>query len=217
MTSPTAQPPSHPGLAGLFDPVELEILRRFAGLPCGTIDESGLLEPAGSDLLDEEDEPEPGRGPVRLTRAELNTSDFPGGDIQLAEATARLCLGRKFARVLRPRHLCTINWDDSGPGGSWPEAYHVTWLPPLGRHVVTMACDSTEVWGCTGLALDSFGQDEPMQPACERILHWWWAFHRDLGREEPWSAFWKAGLMDREATIRVRAAVWPGHHRPAFG
>ena len=33
------------------------------------------------------------------------------------------------ARKLRPVHLFTINWADSGPGFSWPEAYHVTCLP----------------------------------------------------------------------------------------
>ena len=30
---------------------------------------------------------------------------------------------------LVPQYLLTINWADSGPGFSWPVAYHVTWVP----------------------------------------------------------------------------------------
>ena len=30
---------------------------------------------------------------------------------------------------LVPQYLLTINWANSGPGFSWPVAYHVTWVP----------------------------------------------------------------------------------------
>ena len=30
---------------------------------------------------------------------------------------------------ITPVHLVTINWADSGPGFSWREAYHVTYVP----------------------------------------------------------------------------------------
>ena len=33
--------------------------------------------------------------------------------------------------------ICNINWADSGPGMSWPEAYHVFRVPGFDRYVVT--------------------------------------------------------------------------------
>ena len=44
----------------------------------------------------------------------------------------------KDARLaFNPQLICTINWADSGPGFSWPESYHVTYLPGFGKFVVT--------------------------------------------------------------------------------
>ena len=37
--------------------------------------------------------------------------------------------GNKKKIELKPQHLITINWANTGPGISWPAAYHLTWLP----------------------------------------------------------------------------------------
>ena len=44
---------------------------------------------------------------------------------------AREVKARRARRTVElvPRYLLTINWADSGPGFSWPVAYHVTWVP----------------------------------------------------------------------------------------
>jgi hypothetical protein len=46
--------------------------------------------------------------------------------------------------LLQSRRLFVINWADSGPGFSWPVAYHVTWLPHYDRFVVTASADCAD-------------------------------------------------------------------------
>ena len=109
--------------------------------------------------------------------------------ISLQNAVARICLGHiqrrlpqwaemhpggriVWGRTIRPRtdrvvvpmpkHLFTINWADSGPGISWPEAYHVTYLLGYHSHVVTASQDSADMYGYTEQAIGHFpaeGQD----------------------------------------------------------
>ncbi len=38
--------------------------------------------------------------------------------------------------VLLPQFLFMINWADTAPGLSWPESYHVTYIPEYDRYVV---------------------------------------------------------------------------------
>jgi hypothetical protein len=48
----------------------------------------------------------------------------------------------KDARLaFNPQLVCTINWADSGPGFSWPESYHVTYLPGFDKFVITASTD----------------------------------------------------------------------------
>jgi hypothetical protein len=54
----------------------------------------------------------------------------------------------KDARLaFNPQLVCTINWADSGPGFSWPEAYHVTYLPGFDKFVITASRDGPDAWG----------------------------------------------------------------------
>ena len=50
---------------------------------------------------------------------------------------------------LEPELLFCVNWADSAPGISWPEAYYVTFIPGLDHYVVTASRDSRDLFGCT--------------------------------------------------------------------
>jgi hypothetical protein len=60
----------------------------------------------------------------------------------------------KDARLaFNPQLICTINWADSGPGFSWPESYHVTYLPGFDKFVITASRDGPDAWGCSDHAI----------------------------------------------------------------
>ena len=50
---------------------------------------------------------------------------------------------------LTPQFLLMLNWADSGPGFSWPEAYNVTYVPLYDVFIVTGSVDSSDIYGVT--------------------------------------------------------------------
>ena len=86
--------------------------------------------------------------------------------------------------VFSPQLVCTINWADSGPGFSWPESYHVTYLPGFNKFVVTASRDGNDVWGCSDHAIGvADGMLEPIEAAKEAILHYWRIQHGSWDQE----------------------------------
>ena len=59
----------------------------------------------------------------------------------------QLRLIKKRDELLKPEHLCGINWADTAPGLSWPEDYHLTLLPGYNIYVLTASQDSDDVHG----------------------------------------------------------------------
>ena len=57
------------------------------------------------------------------------------------------------SRILLPKHLFTINWANSAPGLSWPEAYYVTQLPGWDVYIVTASQDTDEIYGYEDFAI----------------------------------------------------------------
>lgn len=170
------------------------------------------------------------KGPVRLHR--IDSCDVT----ELQNAVARICLaeiqdrlpqwscGREdgiiFARPpiergdrlltpLAPQRLMCINWADSGPGLSWPEEYHVTWLPGFDRHVVTASVDSPDVHGVTDWAIGWFsGKADPLKSS-KRLIARWWRIQRDNGQGR-WAYLFDAGLISEEEAARMGDRVWRG-------
>jgi hypothetical protein len=70
--------------------------------------------------------------------------------------------------------LLGIDWANSGPGVSWPEMYHLGWLPVFERWIVVASRDTDEVDGYCDRALGHFADcDEPVREAASVILHYW--------------------------------------------
>lgn len=128
----------------------------------------------------------------------------------------------QFARKLRDRstlperrvlasvrHLFTINWATSGPGFSWPLAYHLIWVPTYDRFVVTDSHDSDEIFGCADFALGSSPATASFVDSAGEIIREHWKVHRDqYSQEERWELLTDTGIID-EATVKAWAdEVW---------
>jgi hypothetical protein len=111
--------------------------------------------------------------------------------------------------LLMPLHLFTINWADSGPGYSWPEAYHVTWFPEFDRYVVTASDDSPDIWGFEDLAIGHFGQGEGRIQGARRIITTFWREECNGGDTRPWAYLFDTGAVDEAEAYAWAADVWP--------
>lgn len=123
-------------------------------------------------------------------------------------------LGRNYypkpdrAVELLPQFLFMINWADSAPGLSWPESYHVAYLPGYDRYVVTASQDSTDMWGYTELAIGWFdGDADVLTGAMTAITGWWEEATR--GSDDPrWEYVWEEGLVSRAEAESWADALW---------
>ncbi len=113
--------------------------------------------------------------------------------------------GAEFAPVF----LFEVNWADSAPGFSWPEAYHATHLPGFDVVVVTAAVDSSDNYGYTELAIGWFPAHKPLEEGARAvILDWWrrvrlpmarWVYLFDTGViEDATACAWAVELWDAE-------------------
>jgi hypothetical protein len=111
--------------------------------------------------------------------------------------------------LLLPLHLFTLNWADSGPGYSWPEAYHVTWFPEFDRYVVTASADCPDVWGYEDRALGHFGQGEAIIQGARRIVTTFWRDECNGGDAGGWAYLFDTGAVDEAEAYAWAADVWP--------
>ena len=131
-----------------------------------------------------EEETEYGRPSAAVAATLLNSIDGrlpnwcighedPDGEIQLQ--FARDPRPRRESKLhLIPQFLVCINWADSGPGFSWLEAYHATWVPLYEVWVVTVSYDTPEVVGYASVAIGWFdGTGEMTQRALQVIRENW--------------------------------------------
>jgi hypothetical protein len=110
---------------------------------------------------------------------------------------------------LVPQHLFTFNWGTTAPGYSWPQKYHLTWVPLYERYVVTVSADSPEgLSGYTDLALGSFGQAEDVENCVRAIVVGdWYGQHMEWDQAQ-WSDIVETGLISAETLTRWAAEVW---------
>ena len=94
---------------------------------------------------------------------------------------------------LKPELLFCVNWADSAPGISWPEAYYVTHIPGLDQYIVTASRDSRDIFGCTDHALGFSAASEPRLEACRAIVVRYWKKQFALG--ERWDRLFDEGLV----------------------
>jgi hypothetical protein len=109
---------------------------------------------------------------------------------------------------LVPQYLMTINWADSGPGYSWPVAYHVTWVPIYDRYVVTQSADSPDAFGYCDFAIGHFAATSGFVEAAEAEIKSNWEWQRDQFSQLGWEYLFGNGLIDEATATRIREEVW---------
>ena len=62
------------------------------------------------------------------------------------------------------KELFTLNWADSGPGYSWPEAYYLTFIPIYDSYVVTASSDDASYHGYLDIAIGSTEEENGRPP-----------------------------------------------------
>ena len=135
-----------------------------------------------------------------------NWGGWDGTQFVLARAFRQRAPVQSFA--LMPQHLFTINWADSGPGFSWPEAYHFVYVPGYERCVVTASRDGDEPWGCADHAIGFFpaGSDN-LERARRCICTHWRRLRRNLDHP-AWCYLFAEGLVSDETAQQWRQRVW---------
>jgi hypothetical protein len=214
----------HTTSIGLYYPAEEALLHDWLGLP----------RPEHLKLIRSNEEPENGLG--IWVDDSVGEWDYLDADKAISNAVARIVLtpvqkrlpqvafvsaedevtfGRdpikRFSRAASffPQHLFTINWADSAPGVSWPEAYHATFLPGFDCYVVTEAQDGPGIWGVTELAIGHFPADHPvLEGAREVITAYWREQYNGDGQQERWTSVWDEGLVSTDLAEQWSIDVW---------
>jgi hypothetical protein len=109
---------------------------------------------------------------------------------------------------LIPQYLLTINWADSGPGFSWPVAYHVTWVPIYDEYVVTQSADSPDAFGYCDFAIGHFPKTDDFVTTAANEIKGDREWQRDQFCQDRWAYLFGSGLVDEAASIRIREEVW---------
>lgn len=108
-----------------------------------------------------------------------------------------------------PQHLFTLNWADSGPGFSWPEAYFLVWLPVFERYVVTASQDSPDCYGFEDIAIGwQFFDEDRVGLARDIILANWGSVHKPHS-EEGWAYLFASGIVSESEAESWRDVIWP--------
>ena len=110
--------------------------------------------------------------------------------------------------VFNPRLVCTINWADSGPGFSWPESYHVTFVPGFDKFIVTASRDGDDAWGCSDHAIGvADGSLSPVEAAKGIIIDFWRNQFLSWDQER-WAYLFDEGLIDKKVARAWADEVW---------
>jgi hypothetical protein len=133
---------------------------------------------------------------------------FDDGSYELTlgrEVRGRLA-NRKIELV--PRHLLTIDWAVSGPGLSWPVAYHATWVPIYNQFVVTQSADCPDAFGYCDFAIGHFPETTETAKHAGEVIRDDWAWAQREGSQCHWAYVEDAGLISFELAEQLADEVW---------
>lgn len=147
---------------------------------------------------------------LALARIQDELPAWAGVNDQGGYFSARTYTRSELAAVsFHPQHLFTINWADSGPGFSWPEAYYLVWLPVFERYVVTASQDSPDCYGFEDIAIGwQFFDDDRVGVARDIILANWGSVHKP-NNEDGWAYLFASGVVSESEAEEWREEIWP--------
>jgi hypothetical protein len=110
--------------------------------------------------------------------------------------------------AFNPQLVCTINWADSGPGYSWPESYHITYLPGFDKFVITASRDGADMWGCADHAIGVADHNlSPVEAAKEVIIEFWRGQFLSFDQSR-WEYLFDEGLIDARTANAWADEAW---------
>lgn len=107
-----------------------------------------------------------------------------------------------------PSTVFCINWADSGPGFSWPETYHVTYIPGFERYIVTASRDSCDMWGCADHAIGHFPTTVPAVEGARQCISGYWSRQAREYGQSRWAYLFHTGLASAEDADAWADEIW---------
>jgi len=138
--------------------------------------------------------------------ASVREKESGEADIRLARDIQDRRASRKIEVV--PQYLLTINWADSGPGFSWPVAYHVTWLPLYDVHVVTQSADCPDAFGYCDFAIGHFSNSTKIVAKAAEVMRDDWEWSKEEWDQPRWAYLFGTGLIDNPMAEKLAEEVW---------
>lgn len=205
-----------------FHPVEAAIVRIAIGWPAERGDSKLDLWNRGKNLPSGVVHLEPGFNENKRSRSasdalarlvlfgiEDTLPVFAVPDRGVASATRKTRAVRSQPVRAMPHFLLEVNWADSAPGISWPEAYHVGWLPGFGCWVLTASRNTPEVDGYCDRVLGHFDHcDDPIAEARKRLQAYWQELKGSYGQQR-WAYLFNTGRITRHDAEQMAGVVWP--------
>ncbi len=107
-----------------------------------------------------------------------------------------------------PRYLFMVNWADSGPGYSWPESYHATYLPGFDVFVVTGSMDSPDAHGYTDLAIGYIPAGQNLHRGIKPVIQDWWVQTTNRDPDQAWQHLWESAAVSAEDALAWGQEIW---------
>jgi len=168
------------------------------------------------DDLDVPDEAEPSQLEIAVAQILLHGSQKRLPQWGCVNGDGKVVQGRKNLQrpqgaepiTLHPQLLLCINWADSGPGFSWPEAYHITRIPGFDQHIVTASRDSPDAWGCTDHAIGFCDAHVRIKEAASEIIIKYWLKQASGWDQARWAYLFDEGIISGKEADAWADEVW---------
>ena len=108
-----------------------------------------------------------------------------------------------------PKLLFTVNWADSGPGFSWPESYHITYLPSFNKYIVTSSRDGEDMYGCTDHAIGFAKGNLTEIEAAKQIIMSNWQSQINEWDQQRWAYLFDTALVSEDQACEWADEIWP--------
>ena len=93
-------------------------------------------------------------------------------------------------------------------GFSWPESYHVTYLPGFDKFVVTASRDGPDAWGCSDHAIGVADGDLSPVEAAKKVIVEFWGSQVSAWEQCRWAYLFGEGLIDSQTANAWADEVW---------
>jgi hypothetical protein len=168
------------------------------------------------DDLDVPDEAEPSQLEIAVAQILLHGSQKRLPQWGCVNGDGKVVQGRKNLQrpqgaepiTLHPQLLLCVNWADSGPGFSWPEAYHITKIPGFDQYIFTASRDSPDAWGCTDHAIGFCDASVAVKEAASAIIIRYWLKQASGWDQARWAYLFDEGLISGKEADSWANEVW---------